>query len=98
MTDETPPARASQPAAAPADVIELTRAFYVFVSSALREGASMAILDAMAAAKPVVATETGNIPEVVVDGSTGFIAPPRNNAALAERIVTPGAYSEICAT
>lgn len=69
------------------DVIELTKGFDVFVSSALAEGASMSILDAMAAARPVVATATGSVPELIVDGDTGVIVPPRDDAAQAAAIV-----------
>ena len=38
--------------------------------------------------KPVVVTEVGAIPEIVGDGITGFIVPPRNPEALAEAIVS----------
>lgn len=37
--------------------------------------------------KPVVVTDVGSIPEIVDDGVTGFIAPPRNPEALAEAII-----------
>ena len=47
----------------------------------------MAILDAMAAAKPVVATATGNVPDLVIDGETGYVVPPRDDGALADAIV-----------
>jgi glycosyltransferase involved in cell wall biosynthesis len=45
------------------------------------------LLDAMACAKPVVATSTGGIPEVVVDGVTGTLVPPRDDARMAAAIV-----------
>ena len=47
----------------------------------------MAILDAMAAGKAVVATSTGSVPELVAQGETGFIVPPREEEALADRLV-----------
>jgi glycosyltransferase involved in cell wall biosynthesis len=47
-----------------------------------------ALIDAMAASKPAVATDAGAIAEVLVDGETGFLVPPRNHAAMAARLVT----------
>jgi len=41
----------------------------------------------MACAKPVVATAAGGIPEVVAEGETGFIVPPRDHQAMADAIV-----------
>ena len=37
--------------------------------------------------KPVVVTNVGSIPEVVDDGKTGFIVPPRDSKALADAII-----------
>jgi glycosyltransferase involved in cell wall biosynthesis len=41
----------------------------------------------MACGKPIVATATGGIPEVVVDGQTGMLVPPRDHEAMASAIV-----------
>lgn len=41
-------------------------------------------MEAMAAAKPVVATNVGGVPEFVKEGETGFIVPPCNSEALAQ--------------
>jgi L-malate glycosyltransferase len=69
------------------DVLSLHRAFDIFVMSSITEGLGTSLLDAMAAARPIVATTTGGIPEVVVDGATGFLVPPRDDAAMAGAIV-----------
>jgi len=55
-----------------------------FVLSSAWEGLPNAVMEAMAAAKPVVATNVGGVPELVKEGETGFIVPPRNPEALAQ--------------
>jgi glycosyltransferase involved in cell wall biosynthesis len=69
------------------DVLSLHKAFDIFVMSSITEGLGTSLLDAMAAAKPIVATSTGGIPEVVDDGVTGFLVAPRDDRAMAEAIV-----------
>ena len=55
--------------------------------SSVTEGLGTSLLDAMACGKPVVATTAGGIPEVVVDGETGLLVPPRDPRAMAAAIV-----------
>ena len=69
------------------DVPNLLAAMDVFVLPSLWEGVPMAILEAMAMAKPVVATRVGGIPEIVIDGVTGLLVSPRDPEALAEAII-----------
>jgi glycosyltransferase involved in cell wall biosynthesis len=69
------------------DVLSLHKAFDLFVMSSVTEGLGTSLLDAMASGKAVVATRTGGIPEVVVDGETGILTPPRDHAAMAAAIV-----------
>jgi L-malate glycosyltransferase len=66
-----------------ADVRELLPAFDVYVSTSIFEGISLTILEAMAAGLPVVATCVGGTPEVVIDGTTGWLVPPRQPQAVA---------------
>jgi glycosyltransferase involved in cell wall biosynthesis len=58
----------------------------VFVLPSLEEGAPGAALEAMAAGLPVVASAVGGIPELVEDGRTGLLVPPRDSLALADRL------------
>jgi glycosyltransferase involved in cell wall biosynthesis len=69
------------------DALELTKGFDLFAVSSVIEGMCAALLDAMAAAKAAVATTAGAMSEVIVDGETGFLVPPRDHAAMAERLV-----------
>jgi glycosyltransferase involved in cell wall biosynthesis len=54
----------------------------------LSEGLPLSILEAAATGKPVVATNVGAISEVVVNGYTGLLVPPRDWKKLAEAILT----------
>ena len=69
------------------DVLSLHKGFDLFVMSSVTEGLGTSLLDAMACGKAIVATSAGGIPEVVVDGETGLLVPPRDDAALAAAIV-----------
>jgi len=53
----------------------------------LSEGFGLSALEAMAAAKPVLVTAVGSLPEVVVDGSTGVVVPPSSTGALADALI-----------
>jgi glycosyltransferase involved in cell wall biosynthesis/peptidoglycan/xylan/chitin deacetylase (PgdA/CDA1 family) len=68
------------------DVPALLGASDVFVLSSRSEGLPGSILEAMAAAKPVVATRVGGVPEVVVDGVTGHLVPAGAPPAFADAV------------
>jgi glycosyltransferase involved in cell wall biosynthesis len=70
-----------------ADALELTKGCDVFAVSSINDGLCMALIDAMAMGKPAVATAAGGIPEVMIDGETGYMVPPRDHRAMADRIV-----------
>ncbi len=59
----------------------------VAVSASHAEGISNAVLEAMAARRPVVGTAVGGTPELVRDGANGFLVPPGTPPQLARRIV-----------
>jgi glycosyltransferase involved in cell wall biosynthesis len=69
------------------DIFRILALLDVFVLPSLSEGLSMAILEAMMAGKPVVATSVGGNPEIVLDGETGFLVPPRDSRALASSLI-----------
>ncbi len=69
------------------DVPELLALFDVQVASSYAEGLSNAILEGMATGNPVVATDVGGNPELIVDGETGFLVPPGTPDRLAEKII-----------
>lgn len=68
------------------DVHELLLASDIFVLPSHEEGFSNAILEAMAAELPIVATDVGGNSEAVEDGISGMIVPPRDPQALAVAI------------
>jgi glycosyltransferase involved in cell wall biosynthesis len=70
-----------------ADAVGLLKSFDVFAMSSVTEGLGSVILEAMSCRRAVVATRAGGIPEVVVDGETGLLVPPADDAALAQGIV-----------
>ncbi len=65
------------------NIPEFLSIFDIFVLPSLSEGMSNALLEAMSAGKPVIATDTGGNPEVVVHNKTGFLVPPGDSHALA---------------
>lgn len=69
------------------DIPAVTAALDVAVLPSYREAQGLTILEAMALARPVVASNVGGIPEMVEDGVTGLLVPPHDPPALAAAIV-----------
>ena len=68
------------------DIPRILTASDIFVLSSRWEGLPYTIIEAMMAGLPVVATRVGGVLELVEDGVTGFLVPPRNPDALAEAL------------
>jgi glycosyltransferase involved in cell wall biosynthesis len=68
------------------DIPELLALLDVAVLPSLEEGFPNAVLEAMAAGRPVVATRVGGVPEAVVHDQTGLLVPPRDPSALADAV------------
>lgn len=68
------------------DVARYYAAFDVSVLTSLSEGLSITLLESLQRGIPVVATRVGGNPEVVTDDETGFLVPPRNPVAFAQRV------------
>lgn len=64
---------------------DVLRGADLFLLPSATESFGLAALEAMACAVPVIASKAGGIPEVVEDGQTGYLAPPGDVAAMAER-------------
>ena len=67
------------------DSDELLQALDIFVLPSLSEGIPMALLEAMAASRPIVASRVGGIPEIIEDGVDGYLVEPMDVNNLAER-------------
>jgi glycosyltransferase involved in cell wall biosynthesis len=68
------------------DVPDLLAAADVAVCCSDFEGGPLAVMEYMGAGLPVVATRVGGLPELVRDGETGVLVPPRDPAALADAL------------
>jgi glycosyltransferase involved in cell wall biosynthesis len=68
------------------DLANWMRRASVFVLPSVSEGLGRVVVEAMATGTPAIGSRVGGIPEMVQDGSTGFLVPPGDEAALAQRI------------
>ena len=82
------------------DIRGFLSALDVFVIPTLREGLSISLLEAMAAAKPIVASAIPHNREVIEDGVTGLVVPTSNPLAIARaiaRFATTPELARVCA-
>ena len=71
-----------------ADVADLIRAADILVHASITgEPFGQVVVEAMAAGKPVVATDGGGIPEIICNGETGLLVPMGDAAAMADAII-----------
>ena len=68
------------------DIPELLETMDVFALPSLEEGMPQSLLQALAMERAVVASSVGGIPEIVRDRQTGYLVPPKDPGALAEKI------------
>lgn len=70
------------------DMLEIVQTFDMFVLPSLWEGQGVVLMEAMCYKKPIVASKVGGITDVVEDGVSGVLVPPRDPEALAEAILS----------
>jgi len=68
------------------DIADILNSLDIYVLSSISEGMSLTLIEAMSCCLPVVATDVGGNPEVVVNGVTGFIIPPQKPKLFTEKI------------
>jgi len=68
------------------DMPKMYAAMDILVMSSYAEPCGRVTLEAMACAKPVIGTNSGGTPEIVIDGVTGYLVRPKDVAMLAEKI------------
>ena len=71
-----------------ADIPNLLRRFDIFCLPSIREGMSNALLEAMMAACPIVATDTGGTPDIITHEQNGLLTPPQNPSLFASKLIT----------
>jgi glycosyltransferase involved in cell wall biosynthesis len=69
------------------DIPRIMADLNLLILPSLWEGFGLVLLEAMVMGKPIVASRVSAIPEIVVDGVTGLLVPPRDPKALAEAII-----------
>ena len=79
-----------------ADIMSACDAIAFPTQPELGEGFGLAALEAMAARRPVISSDTGALPEINVDGVTGFVVPARSRSGFARALATVGSDPALC--
>ncbi len=69
------------------DIPNILSSIDILVISSLNEGLGLVAIEAMASARPVVTTNVGGLPEVVIDGRYGFVVPPKDPNSIADAVL-----------
>jgi glycosyltransferase involved in cell wall biosynthesis len=70
------------------DIVALLSVSDLFLLPSLQESFGLSALEAMACGVPVVASNVGGLPEVVVDGVAGFLHPPGDVSGMAQSAIS----------
>lgn len=68
------------------DIPQILKASDIFVLPSLKEAFGLVILEAIASEVPVIATDTGGVPDIIKNGKTGYLVPPSNSEKITEAI------------
>ncbi len=68
------------------DVEQFYRSLYLLAMPSHAEGFGLAAAEALSCAVPVIASNVSSLPEIVIDGETGLLVPPRDSEALSEAL------------
>lgn len=79
-----------------ADIASVLKASDIFVCSSISESGPMTVWEAMSMAKPIVSTNVGDVATYIDDGVNGFMVPPGDSDALANRVDLLLRSPELC--
>jgi len=68
------------------DAVKYLKAFDIFILPSLKEGLPYTIIEAMIAKVPIIASNIGGIPEMIIDKETGFLIKPKNSEEIKSKI------------
>jgi glycosyltransferase involved in cell wall biosynthesis len=72
------------------DIPQLLTLFTIFIMPSHREGTPMALLEAMASSRPIIATNVGGIPKLIQSGYSGILVPAKSPDTISKNIIELG--------